>query len=200
MARPLLVFHHGIGENGNGESELDAVLRGGLPKLIDRDQWPSDRPFVVLSPQHPGDNCPSADEVQAFLAWAIAHYDVDPDRVYLTGLSCGAIGAWNYLGAYLDSQIAALVPIAGDGRGAWNRSGCDLGLVPIWAFHGDQDSTVATEGTTVPMGNLDGCPAPPRQETVMTIYPGVGHDSWTRTYDLSAGHDIYAWMLQFTSN
>jgi hypothetical protein len=26
----------------------------------------------------------------------------------------------------------------------------------------------------------------------------VDHDSWTRTYDLSAGHDIYDWLLGFT--
>jgi hypothetical protein len=29
----------------------------------------------------------------------------------------------------------------------------------------------------------------------MVIYPGVGHDSWSATYDGSGGHDIYAWML-----
>jgi hypothetical protein len=27
------------------------------------------------------------------------------------------------------------------------------------------------------------------------IYPDADHDSWTRTYSLSAGHDIYAWLL-----
>ena len=31
----------------------------------------------------------------------------------------------------------------------------------------------------------------------MTIYPGVGHDSWTRTYDGSAGHDVFGWMLSY---
>ncbi|MFV0543627.1 MAG: hypothetical protein ACK5L8_08080 [Marinicella pacifica] len=31
----------------------------------------------------------------------------------------------------------------------------------------------------------------------MVIYPGVGHNSWRRTYDLSAGHDIYHWLLNF---
>jgi hypothetical protein len=65
----------------------------------------------------------------------------------------------------------------------------------IWAFHGDADGTVAPSGTTYPMNNLIACPSPPRRDAKMTIYPGVGHDSWTRTYDLSAGHDIYAWML-----
>lgn len=38
----------------------------------------------------------------------------------------------------------------------------------------------------------------------MVIYPGVGHDSWTRTYDLtdanSDGHDIYQWFLTHTNN
>jgi hypothetical protein len=28
--------------------------------------------------------------------------------------------------------------------------------------------------------------------------PGVGHDSWTRTYDLSAGNDVYSWLLGFS--
>jgi hypothetical protein len=30
------------------------------------------------------------------------------------------------------------------------------------------------------------------------VYPGVDHDSWTRTYDLTAGNDIYEWMLGHT--
>ena len=41
------------------------------------------------------------------------------------------------------------------------------------------------------------CPSPPLIEAKLTIYPGVKHDSWTKTYDLSAGHDIYAWLLKF---
>src|SRR5690606_28541368 len=109
---------------------------------------------------------------------------------------------WNYLRKYTDQTIAAIVPIAGDGKSAWNQAGCDLGLVPIWAFHGDDDRTVDFSGTNVPIDSLlaetngvPNCPAPPRQEVMKTIYPGVGHNSWRRTYDLSAGHDIYAWML-----
>jgi hypothetical protein len=29
----------------------------------------------------------------------------------------------------------------------------------------------------------------------LTVYPRTDHDAWSRTYDLSAGHDIYAWLL-----
>jgi hypothetical protein len=45
--------------------------------------------------------------------------------------------------------------------------------------------------------NVMACPQP-RRDAELTVYPGVDHDSWTRTYDLSAGHDIYDWLLGFT--
>src|SRR5204863_436502 len=83
----------------------------------------------------------------------------------------------------------AAVLIAGDGNGAWSRQMCNLGQLAIWGFHGDADPTVNVSGTRVPMTNLIACPAPPRHDAQLTIYPGVMHDSWTRTYDLSAGHD-----------
>ena len=35
------------------------------------------------------------------------------DRVYLTGVSCGAIGVWDYIAVHGDELIAAAVPIAG---------------------------------------------------------------------------------------
>ncbi|MCA9647467.1 MAG: hypothetical protein H6718_33130 [Polyangiaceae bacterium] len=197
---PLMVFWHGVGENGDGgATDLDKVIRNGPPKLIDKDQWPNSRPFIVLSAQHTGNgNCPSANEIHDFITFAIGAYKVDTKRVYLTGLSCGAIGSWNYFGNYIDQQIAAIVVIAGDGRNAWNKAGCDLGKVPIWAFHGDMDPTVKPVGSIEPMTNLQACTSPAPVDAKLTIYPGVKHDSWTRTYDLSAGHDIYSWMLGYT--
>lgn len=64
------------------------------------------------------------------------------------------------------------------------------------AFHGDADDVVSVSGTNVPIDNLlADCPAPPRKEVLKTIYEGVTHDSWSRTYSGSAGHDIYTWLL-----
>lgn len=191
---PLLVFIHGLGENGDGDEELSRVLVNGPPRLIDNDEWPNDRPFIVLSPQHSGGGCTSSSEIDAFINYALARYSVNPDRIYLTGLSCGAIGSWNYAGNFVNTQVAAMVPIAGNGNGAFNNAGCALGDLPIWAFHGDADNVVPPSGTTGPINNLLQCKPPPR-DTRMTIYPGVGHNSWRRTYDLSAGHDIYRWLL-----
>jgi dienelactone hydrolase len=148
---------------------------------------------------HPenGSICVTPAEIHDFLSYAIARYDVDPQRVYLTGLSCGATGAWEYVGENGGSQIAAMVPIAGEGRPAWGAAMCSLGEVAIWAFHGDADNLVAPAGSIDTITNLTACP-PPRSDAELSVYPGVDHDAWTRTYDLSAGHDIYDWLLGFT--
>lgn len=195
---PLLVFWHGIGENGDGSIEqLPRVLLHGPPRLAREDRWPDDRPFVLLAPQHPGPLCPSASDVERFLSFARGRYAVDPARIYLTGLSCGAIGAWSYLAEHAqETSVAAAVLICGSGIQAWQAQGATLGRVALWAFHGDQDPVVDVRGTIEPMERLQALArGPDAKDARCTIYEGVGHDAWTRTYDGSAGHDVYAWLL-----
>jgi poly(3-hydroxybutyrate) depolymerase len=195
--RPLLVFLHGRDEGGNQTDELDRVNNTGLPKLIADDDWPVERPFVVLAPQHTRDtdDCFLADEIHDLLAWAVDNYDVDLKRIYLTGLSCGGIGTWRYLGEYLEEYVAAAVPICGNGVGQWNARGCELGAIAIWALHGDNDNVVGFDGSRIPMEGLAECPSPPRRDAVFTPIVGGSHFIWQPIYDGSAGHDIYAWML-----
>jgi predicted peptidase len=197
--RPLLVFWAGVGENGDGSANALNVIRErhGPPKLIDQDDWPEDRPFIVLSPQHGTEvDRPSADELHDFFSFAIDYYDVDPERVYLTGLSTGARGSYGYLGKYKGEQIAAAVPIAGDSTVAWDAGGCSVvNEVSLWAFHGESDGEVPFGDDTNGMNHFKDCPQP-REEVKYTTYPNTGHvDSWPKTYDLSAGNDIYAWLL-----
>jgi hypothetical protein len=86
--------------------------------------------------------------------------------------------------------------LSGVGNAAWAQAGCNLRAVAIWGFHGDADNINPVAGTSQPLTALMNCPMPPRRDARLTIYPGVGHyDSWAPTYDLTAGHDIYAWML-----
>lgn len=200
-ARPLLVFLHGAGESGDGsEGSLDPVFKLGIPKLIRNDEWPEDRPFVVLMPQYTVDasnDCQLADEIDAFLSFAMDAYEVDEDRVYLTGISCGAIGAWDYIAVNGDDVVAAAVLIAGHAEDAFTKAGCALGEVPIWVFHGAADSIVPIHFVEERVETLQACNPPP-EELKLTVYPGVDHNSWSRTYNLSEGHDVYAWLLEHT--
>jgi poly(3-hydroxybutyrate) depolymerase len=209
-ATPLLVFWHGIGEDGNGTSDLMKVLNWGPPKLIANDQWDAARPFIVLSPQYtatngdiaPGGGCPSGATIDTFFTWVLAHYKIDAKRVYLTGLSCGAIGSWDYLAAHEGAVVAAAVLLAGNpgdptqASSAWKRAGCALGTAAIWSFHGDADPTVPYAPDHDTVQDLIACPAPPRRDAKFTDIVGGGHTIWDPIYDLTGGNgDIYAWML-----
>jgi predicted esterase len=196
--RPLLIFWHGSGEKGNGSAaELPRILTHGPPKVIAAGQWPADRPFIVLSPQHNLPDCFQAgDAHRDFLSYAVGAYDVDPARVYQTGLSCGAIGTEDFITRHGPSPLAAAVLISGDVTPMWDARGCGLvASLAMWTFHGGADTIVSPAGDNTDMPKFIACPQPPRKDVRYTVYPGVDHDAWTRTYDLSAGNDIYAWLL-----
>ncbi len=194
VARPLLVFLHGSGANGDGRGDLDRVNAAGPPYLINTGSWPAARPFIVLSPQT-ALGCPTAAQVKAFLDFALTRYAVDPKRVFLTGLSCGAIGIWDYLGMYLDSQVAAAVLTAGDPGSAWVRAGCNLGLVALAVFHGTADDSVRIGPEQDLMRSLIACPSPPRREVVFTPVQGGGHDVWSDVYAGVTAGDVFEWLL-----
>ena len=52
--KPLLLFFHGFGQSGDGSAnQLPYLLTdSNIPAYINSDNWPADRPFVVLAPQH----------------------------------------------------------------------------------------------------------------------------------------------------
>lgn len=201
--RPLLVYLHSVTESGDGsETDLENLLTDAVPGLIDRDEWPEDRPFVVLAPQHesvPDAMCVQPTEIADFLTFALEDYDVDPARIYLTAPSCGAVGAWQYLGLHTDEVVAGAVLIAGDGRSAFADAACHLGLVPIWAFHGDADPIVEPSGSIEPMTALEACTDPAPVDAMLTVFPGRGHLIWNTIYDGTAQEDIYAWLLEHSN-
>ena len=207
---PLIVYWHGLGADGNGTDGLEKVATEGLARVIRDNKWPDVRPFIVLAPQHqpnggniaPGEGCPSGAEVDTFITWALSNYNIDPKKVFLTGLSCGAIGSWDYLAEHRD-VVAAAVLIAGNpgdptqASSTWQRAGgCDLGAVAVWSFHGDKDDTVPFAPDSDTMAKLIACPNPPRRNARFTPLEGAGHLIWDGIYDLTANlGDIYQWML-----
>ncbi|HUM13752.1 MAG TPA: hypothetical protein VLT82_22585, partial [Myxococcaceae bacterium] len=194
IPRPLLVFWHGSGVLGNGSFDLDRLLDCCPPAMVNAGRWPASLPFVLLSPQT-NLNCNVGDEPYTFMAWALAHYTVDPKRVYITGMSCGSIRTWMYLGTHTDDQVAAVWLLSGDPLSAWDQAGCNLGKVAISAFHGTADTVVPIGPERAVMHSLMACPAPPRKGVMWTEVPDAGHEVAWEGYEGDAGLDALNWLL-----
>jgi predicted peptidase len=114
-----------------------------------------------------------------------AKHKVDPERIYLTGLSMGGFGTWS-LAAYRPQRFAAIVPICGGGEMILTRR---LAQMPTWAFHGGKDPVVPLKRSEEMVDALKRV----NQDAKLTVYPEAGHDSWTATYD---NPEVYEWLLE----
>lgn len=176
---PLMIFLHGSGERG---SDLRRVAIHGPPSIAASEVG---FPYVTVSPQLEADGDWDVARLEATLAHARTLVRVDPRRMVLTGLSLGGHASWRWATAH-PGLFAAVVPIAGRGDSA---TACALRSTPVWAFHGQDDSVVPATGSSAMIDAIRACGG--AAEVRMTLYPGVGHDSWTRTY---ADPALYAWI------
>jgi len=175
---PLLLFLHGSGERGN---DLELVKVHGPPKLIAAGK---EFPFIVVSPQCPRFQRWETAQLAALLDQVERTCKVDPDRVYVTGLSLGGFGTWQLAANYPD-RFAAIAPICGGGE---KEAAAVISQVPVWAFHGAQDKAVPLKASEEMIAALRQAGAEPK----LTVYPDAGHDSWTATYD---NPELYDWLL-----
>ena len=178
---PLILFLHGAGERGD---DLQLVKRHGVAKIVE--EQPA-FPLLVVSPQCPPTEAWAPEPLLALLDDIEQHYDVDPERLYVTGLSMGGFGTWAVAIAAPD-RFAAIAPICGGGDPS--RVGV-LRHLPVWAFHGARDPIVPLQRTVEMVEALRQCGGNVR----FTVYPEAGHDAWTATY---ANPELYAWFLAHT--
>ncbi|PKL82427.1 MAG: phospholipase [Ignavibacteriae bacterium HGW-Ignavibacteriae-3] len=180
---PLMMFLHGSGERGNN---LELVKKHGPPKLIDQGK---DFPFIIISPQCPSGIRWKTNSLIALLDEIIKNYNVDENRIYITGLSMGGNGTWK-LANEIPKRIAAVMPVCGWGD-PWTI--CEIGDLPVWAFHGAKDNVVPVQRSKELVDALKSCNGNAR----LTIYPDAYHDSWTQTYD---NQEVYDWLLKQTKD
>ena len=178
---PLMLFLHGAGERGD---DLQLVKRHGVAKIVE--EQPA-FPLLVVSPQCPPTEAWAPEPLLALLDDIEQHYDMDPERLYVTGLSMGGFGTWAVAIAAPD-RFAAIAPICGGGDPS--RVGV-LRHLPVWAFHGARDPIVPLQRTVEMVEALRQCGGNVR----FTVYPEAGHDAWTATY---ANPELYAWFLAHT--
>jgi len=196
---PLVVFLHGAGERGDDNV---AQLKY-LPTWLSAPKARAKHPCFLIAPQCPKNQKWSSahwaekqprmaeqpvDEmatVIALIEHVMATQPIDPDRVYLTGLSMGGFGTWE-LAMRRPAMFAAVAPICGGGDAT---QAAKLKDVPVWAWHGDKDRAVPVTRTRELIEALRAAGGEPRY----TELRGVGHDSWTAAYTREDG--VVPWMF-----
>lgn len=177
---PLIVFLHGANAIGD---DFQKVQQEGLAKLMEENKK---LPCIVVAPQCPdNENSWVPAKVKYLVDKIIKLYPVDEKRIYITGLSMGGFGTWATLESYPD-LFAAAAPICGGGD---PNDVTEIKSIPIWCFHGDSDNVVPirfSQNIVNALKQIGG-------NVQFTVYPGVGHDCWTQTYQ---NEELYKWMLQ----
>lgn len=197
---PLVFFLHGAGERGSDPEKLLVHL----PPLMATEAYREKYPCYFIAPQCREDDywarihwrdldAKMADEPGSMLKMAMAVLDksladlpIDRRRIYLTGLSMGGFGSWEWA-IREPSRFAAVVPICGGGDPTLVKRIADL---PLWAFHGADDPVVPVLHTRRMIEALRKVGGEPKY----TEIPKVGHASWTPAYAESSG--LFDWMFQ----
>ena len=181
---PMILFLHGfsVGERGD---DFDLIGIHGPPKLVSQGKQ---FPFIIVSPQCPENEWWSNEVLINLLDEVIDKYSVDPDRVYLTGLSMGGYGAWHLALAYPD-RFAAVAPICGGGIPGIVKYVEGVKDLPVWVFHGAKDPVVPISESEKMVDVFKEM----GREIKFTVYPEAMHDSWTKTYN---NPELYEWFLE----
>jgi predicted peptidase len=207
--RPLILFLHGAGESGtNNTSQVNGNIDNLLTGAKNHDAF-------LYAPQTNAGWSSSVILARAMtmIDRAVDERRVDPNRIYVTGLSMGGGGTWEFLGQYPD-RVAAAAPICGVSP----FLPFDTATIvdePIWAFHGRFDSTVHVSHTRNVVNSLlaEAGQTPPTYLPPNTFAPHQhfnfsplnlrytdmrgGHGIWPEVYNNFTidNENIYDWMF-----
>ena len=177
---PLIIQLHGAGERGNGGDDLAKVEIHGFAKYLKE----AECRCMVVMPQCPLDTFWAArvESLIKFIGQLTEEFDIDVNRIYLTGLSMGGFGTWFTAMARPD-LFAAIAPVCGGGM-PWNAGVLKM---PVWAFHGVNDTTVSVNHSDEMVEALKRENA----DVKYTRLEGVGHNVWDYTYNA----ELMEWLL-----
>jgi imidazolonepropionase-like amidohydrolase/predicted esterase len=130
---PTVLYLHGGSQRG---TDLEKLKSYGPPRLLAEGHT---LPFILIAPQLPeGEIWSDAEALLALVDELSRTYPIDPDRLYVTGMSMGGRGAW-YLAYRYPHRFAAIAPVAAfQPIPHWASSG-RLRRLPVRAYHGDED-------------------------------------------------------------
>jgi len=199
---PLVLVLHGAG--GRGDDNWRQIADQPAPFLaLASDAIQDKHPCLVVAPQCPKGKrwvnvpwrkgsysqaevpiSPELKRVLELLAQLRAEFQVDANRIYVTGLSMGGYGAWDIIGRE-PKLFAAAVPVCGAGDPSRAPA---IAKMAVWAFHGARDGVVPVRGSREMVAALKKAGGRPRYNE----FPGVGHAAWGPAY---ATKGLWEWLL-----
>ena len=188
---PLILFLHGAGEAKGNDNQ--AQLRHGARQHRDavlKDKFPG----YLLYPQAENGFFASWNAIftKEVIEYLIANNQVDPNRIYVHGLSAGGAGTWEMMTQY-PQLFAAGIPMSAIGPATFVPRASKVAQIPIW----------------IGQGGLDRRPSPPATEQLLnavrdvggnvkySFYPNLGHGIWNTMY---ADPDFFPYMLRNKKN
>lgn len=183
--KPIFIFLHGASLCGN---DLSKVRRYGTIDAIERGR---NLDAYVIAPQNPG-GAWSPSKIMKIVDHTIEHYNADPSRVYVLGMSLGGYGTIDLAAAYPD-RIAAAMAFCGGGT---SKNLADLNKLPLWIIHGTADNAVGiSESDKVVSAMRADNPSTPR--LIYDRVPGMNHSQPARFFYLP---QTYQWLLKHSLN
>jgi len=202
---PLILMLHGAGESALGNNDFGnypvgdprrfnndhQLLHQGPQYLsaVNNGKWPG----FVLFPQNPNGFWTGQawllNEVNEMLQVLIQTQKVDPNKIYICGLSSGAHGVWDGI-ARFTNLFAAALPFSGIGLPNYDNT-TRVAHLPIWYFQGGRDtspSQYTADQTINQLRNVGGTPK-------YTVYPTLGHGTWNAAI---AEPDFFPFMQRYS--
>ena len=205
---PLILFLHGIGERGD-DNKLQLKY---VDKVFLNENNYNNYESVVIFPQAPLDDnwssrlltkneirqvFPENENPTKSLQLVIKLMDslinedfIDNKRVYLSGLSNGAMGSFELL-KNRPNMFASAVLICGGGNPEWAREFAKT--TPVWVAHGSDDDVVLPELSINMVNAIIKYGGSPK----FSLYDNVKHDSWFNVFN---DPEYLKWMFSFIKN
>jgi predicted peptidase len=203
---PLIVFNHGVGENSSTGKTLGSVNCCGLPYHAKNGTFPpgfwsglAQFSFIVVSPQYK--YRPTGAQVNEVVTYAINKYRVDPNRIYVVGMSQGGGVTMDWASLY-GEKAAAIFP-ACPGLSPTDAKAKLIASknLPIWWTYGTADNLVPPSQGYTWQNLIDKYNPTYAPLTKLTVWDGLSHNgTWGKAFNPLTkvdGKNAYEWMLQF---
>lgn len=184
---PMLLYLHG--GTGRGD-DLEQVMCGGFPNYL-RDGLLGEVPAYIVMPQlTTGHWSDRADAVYELVSELTTQFQIDRDRISLTGHSLGGSGAWE-LAAAFPGMFSRVAPLSGSVFST-EESLEALSQTEVWTFVGSADTIVKPENSLKFAQQLETV----NGNVAVTVLDGADHFDVPGLAYLSKGYDLVQWLIQ----